>query len=449
MRTRLSIFGERLKSSLFFIPMASVFLAVALGALTLAIDRRVSSESRNLPLSMVTTVDGARALLGTIAGATISFAGIAFSVSLLIIQQASNQYSPRVVHTLFRDPFNKRVMGLVVGTFTYCVIVLRSVRAPLETSGISEEVVPNLSVVLAVILGVATILAVVAFIDHSAHTMDVSEILENVRREATEHITQFWHDAVVNVDRELPTVPDGDRATVRFTKTGWVQQLDIDDLVIATPKGATLEIQAQPGRYAIHGTVLATLTPPPDDHDKVTTALNRAVIIGDTRTMQQDASYALRQLSDVALKALSPSINDPTTAQDAIFHSAAVLAEMLRRDPPAPRLMERDGRRIVLAQQSVHADLIRLAFEETRRAGVVHPSVSVYLLEAIELLTEPLEGTPLAERTAPLLEQARLVVVGSRAAELLPEDLAQVERAYIKRFGRLPLEEAGARDERS
>ena len=443
MRLRLSIFGERLKSSLFFIPMASVFIAVGLGALSLAIDRHVSGEAYDLPISLETTVDGARALLGTIAGATISFAGIAFSVSLLIIQQASNQYSPRVVHTLFRDPFNKRVMGLVVGTFTFCVIILRSVRAPLENGGV--EVVPNLSVALAVFLGVATILAVVAFIDHSAHTMDVSEILENVRREAIEHIHEHWREVDEDADRETPRMPEGGHTIVRFTKTGWVQQIDFEDLVTATPKGATLQLQAQPGRYAIKGTVLATITPVPEKIDALTAALNRAIVTGDTRTMQQDASYALRQLSDVALKALSPSINDPTTAQDAIFHSAAVLSEMMHRDPPHPRLIVKNERKIILAQQSVHADLVRLAFEETRRAGVEHPAVAVYLLEAIELLTEPLAGSPLAGRTAPLLEQARLVVLGSRAAGLLPEDLALVERAYLKRFGRLPVEEARER----
>ena len=103
-----------------------------------------STNTAELPLGLTSTVDSARAVLSTIAGATITFAGIAFSVSLLIIQLASSQYSPRVVHTLFRDPFNRRVMGLVVGTFTYCVIVLRSVRSPLEQGG--QPIIPNLSV---------------------------------------------------------------------------------------------------------------------------------------------------------------------------------------------------------------------------------------------------------------------------------------------------------------
>ena len=132
MNLRISSLFERLRSSLFFVPMFAVVLAAALGVAGLAVDRRVDATLADLPAGFTSTVESARTVLGVIAGATISFAGIAFSVSLLIIQLASSQYSPRVVHTLFRDPFNKRVMGLVVGTFTYCVVVLRSVRSALD-----------------------------------------------------------------------------------------------------------------------------------------------------------------------------------------------------------------------------------------------------------------------------------------------------------------------------
>lgn len=442
MRLRLEAWSERLRASLFVIPMFAVIAAVALGAVSLTLDQRLGQRTSAIPLSLATTVDGARSLLSTIAGATISFAGIAFSVSLLIIQQASSQYSPRVVHTLFRDPFNKRVMGLVVGTFTFCVVVLRSVRGSLETDG--TPVIPNLSVAVAVVLGIATILAIVAFINHSAHSMDVSEILENVRREASEHVREEWRDPEPPTAATADAKPPSEQwATVRFSQTGWVQQLDVDALLDAVPDGSTVELEAHPGRYAISGTVLARVHPAPEDPDVLSGACNAAISTGDTRTMQQDASYGLRQLADVALKALSPGINDPTTAQDAIFHTAAVLTEMLHRDPPVPATIERGDRRILIAQQPTHADLVRLAFEETRRAAAPHPTVSIYLLEALDLLVEPLQGTELASRAEALVDQARLVVAGSRQEPgLLPADLAQVEDAFEKRFGPLPPAEA-------
>ncbi len=269
-------------------------------------------------------------MLSTIAGATISFAGIAFSVSLLIIQLASSQYSPRVVHTLFREPFNKRIMALVVGTFTYCVIVLRSVRSAIEDSG--RPVIPNVSVAVAVFLGIATILAIVAFINHSAHSMDVSEILSRVRRDASKHLRHEWRET--DPEHDVPSFDphlEEPTSVVRFDRTGWVQQIDARRLLEALPAGSVMRLDTFPGRYAVQGTPVCTISPPPDDRHPIDEAVCDALAIGETRTLQQDVSYGLRQLTDVALKALSPGINDPTTAQDAIFH-AGVAA---RRSPPA------------------------------------------------------------------------------------------------------------------
>src|SRR5665811_2460524 len=125
---RLKRTQDRLRSSLFFVPMLFVIGGGAGGELMLLADRSIN----NVPDRLTATVDSARSVLSVIAGATLTFAGVAFSVSLLLISLASSQYSPRVVHGLFRDPFNKRIMGIVIGTFMYCLIVLRSVRGPFE-----------------------------------------------------------------------------------------------------------------------------------------------------------------------------------------------------------------------------------------------------------------------------------------------------------------------------
>ena len=439
MRIRLSLssLAERLRASLFFIPMIAVVGAVLLGLGGIALDEYVNERATGgLPFGLTSTVESARALLSTIAGATIAFAGIAFSVSLLIIQLASSQYSPRVVHTMFRDPFNKRVMALVVGTFTYCVMVLRSVRSPLEEGG--DPVIPNLSVMVAVVLGIATILAVVASINHSAHTMDVSEILENIRREATVSIHREWSPAEPGTRPSEPLEPlDEPSCVVRFDRAGWVQQVDAEALLRCVPEGGVVRLETHPGRYAIEGTPFCTLSPPPADLDQLS-GVHSAVTIGDTRTMQQDVSYGLRQLADVALKALSPGINDPTTAQDSIFHAAAVLAEILRRDPPPRQRSGPGGRRLVLAQQPTRDELVRLTFDETRRAAAGQPAVCIYLLEALDLLSEALHASGLADRTRALVEQADLVVAGCDAADVLPADRHLVHAAYQKRFPTRP-----------
>ena len=260
MRLRLSSIVERLRASLFVLPTAAVVIAIAAAALTVSIDSNFDPVTTDLPLGFTSTVESARALLSTIAGATIAFAGIAFSVSLLVIQLASSQYSPRVVHTLFRDPFNKRVMAAVVGTFTYCLMVLRAVRSPLEEG--DDPVIPNLSVAVAVVLGILAILAVVAFINHNAHAMDISEILQRVKRESIAQIRKEWepvggqHPSVVDPPAAESDAPS---TVVRFDGSGWVQQIDTEALARCAPDGATITVRTRAGLYAVEGTTLCTI----------------------------------------------------------------------------------------------------------------------------------------------------------------------------------------------
>jgi uncharacterized membrane protein len=429
---------ERIRMSLFFVPMVGVLTGLVGASVTIWIDSRLDLQGGDLPLGVTSTVASARAVLTTVAGATISFAAIAFSISLLIIQQASSQFSPRVVHTLFRDPFNKRVMGLVMGTFTYCLVVLRSVRSLGESGG--DVVIPNLSVAIALVLGIATIISIAAFLNHSAHSMDVSQILDRVETEAVGHVRREWD--VAESDQPSPepiTEPDHPAHIVRFDRAGWVQQIDTDALLECLPDETTSWVHTYPGRYAIRGAPLCTLSVVPEHIEATEQAILEAVSTGNTRTMQQDISFGLRQMADVGLKALSTGINDPTTAQDSIFHSAAVLAELLRRDPPPREHTDDRDRRVVLVEQPSGDDLVRLAFGELRRAAAMQPTVCVYLLEALHLLREGLDASGLSSRTAVLVEEARLVVAGCEAADLLPADLDEVRGAYDKRFASDPL----------
>jgi uncharacterized membrane protein len=432
---RLGALVERLRSSLFFVPMLFVLLGAGLGTAMIEVDRVVGDGAADLPFVLTTTVDGARDVLSVVASATITVAGIAFSISLLVIQQASAQFSPRVVHSLFRDPFNRRVMGLAVGTFTYCLMVLRTVRGPLEEGG--EPVIPNASVGVAVALGVAAILAIVAFIDHNAHTLEVSEILSRVTGDT---IHQLQASVVDEDDGPGGDAPDGEPPpgpghTVALVASGWLQQVDAAGLLDLVPDGGTVRLETEPGRYAVRGTPLCTLWPHPEDADEAAERAARCTRIGAVRTMQQDASYGVRQLADVALIALSPGVNDPTTAQDAIFHLTAVLREGLVRDLPPTVERDERGRRLLRSEAHTHETLVELAFDEVRRAAAALPTVCTYLLEALHLLEVALVEAGCPERAGPLRAQAELVLAGAERAELLPADLAAVRHAFTKRFG--------------
>ncbi len=424
---------ERLRSSLFYTPMLLTLVGLGLGQLLLWVDGQVT----DIPTGLTATVESARAVLGVIAGATIAFASIAFSVSLLLISLSSSQYSPRVVHGLFRDPFNKRVMGVVIGTFTYCLVVLRAVRSPLEDGG--SAVVPSLSIAVAVLLGVTALLTIVGFISHAAHSMDISQILHGVTEAAIEQVSAQWGDegtSDVSATDAIQGRAPHDAFVVTFDRRGWVQQIDRNALVEALEPNATMWLDAVAGRYAIASTALCRIVPTPSDPERVERRVRGAIALGQTRTAQDDVAYGIRQLADVALKALSPGINDPTTAQDAMFHLGAVLRELLARQVPARHISGEEGRELLMPQALTHTEAVGLAFDEIRLASAGMPTVQIYLLEILHLVESSLDSIATSPETvAALRNQADLILEISEMADLPAFDHERVRSAHRARFG--------------
>ena len=434
MLSRLTAWGDRLRSSLFFIPMLCVLGGILLGEAMLLVDARVTGIDPRL----TATVDSARTVLTTVAGATLAFAGIAFSVSLLLISLASSQYSPRVVHGMFRDPFNKRVMGLVIGTFTYCLVVLRAVRGPLEEAG--DAVVPSVSILVAVALGIASILSIVAFINHGAHSMDVSKILHRVTEEA---LTQAEH-SLAGARGRAPfrtlswtsrAEPAGRRRrrALRHVRLGAERGLRPAARPLLPP-GSTMRLETFAGQYAIQDTPICHIFPPPEDAADLGDAVRAAVTVGETRTLQQDMAYGVRQLSDVALKALSPGINDPTTAHDAISHLGTVLADLLGRQPPAQRHSGQEGQVLLVPHATTHDQLVGLAFDEIRIAAAQQPTVLIYLLDVLHQVEQSLTDHQRPGAVAALRRQADLIRAMNEEAGVPDPDRERVRVAYASRF---------------
>jgi uncharacterized membrane protein len=429
-------------SSLFVVPMLWVLGAIGASQVTLRIDDAIDRDFTDLPLGMASTVESARSVLSTVAGATITVAGIAFSIALLVLQQSSSQYSPRVVQGLFRDPFNKRVVGLEVGTFTFCLVVLRSVRTSLEGGG--DPVVPNVSVAVAVLLGIASILGIVAFINHNAHTMEVSQILATVTDQTVEALDATWPEpgqeartgsAEVASPSGLLDAAPPTAHVVRSATSGWVRYVDHGAVAAALRAGTRARLELTPGEFAVRGRPLCTVWPRPTEPDDFDRVVERAVRRGSTRTMAQDPSYGIRQLADVALRALSPGINDPTTAEDAIRHLTAVLAEAYDRVPPPRVCVGEDGGSLEMPSMPGYVELTELAFAEIRRIVSDHPRIAGVLVESQGELHALAGERELDEVARHLRAQARLTLDACHRASWLPEDLVALDVAHARAFG--------------
>lgn len=426
---RLREASDALRASFFFLPAVAVVIGFVAARVLVGVE--VGDWVGR------STVDSARAVLSTTAAATITFASITFSVSLLIMQQGSSQFSPRVIHGLVRDPFNRRAIAIVVGTFVYCLVSLQRVRGPVAEGG--EEVVPELSVAVGALLGVIAVLAVVAAINHTSHKMDVSVILGDILDQATE-VTRSPHtdETLQAATRPDLVIPEGDRVTVvRFGADGWIRRIDRRSLLGLVDSGSIVRLEIDAGRFAIRSTPLCTIWPAVAEArvEEVARDARDCVRLGPTRTMSEDPGYGVRQLVDVALKALSPGVNDPTTAQDAIFHLGAVLVERLAASPAPTAFHDGEQRWLLAPHALTDEDLADLAFAELRRAGAGQPAVAVYLLHAIALVVDAARANEVGDRAAPFAAQARLLLDNVDAADLVDHDRSRVHRSYHELFG--------------
>lgn len=371
---RLRTWVEIFRSSMFFYPVTFVAAAVGLAALTLSLDSRIDGD--DVPLSLASTVASARAVLGTIAGATITVAGITFSVTVVAVQLAASQLSPRVMRQFLRDRFQQSVVGLTVGTFTYALLVLRSTRAPGGEDG--EPIVPNLSVTVAVVLAVVTVIAILAFIDRSARSMQAGQVIRRVTRETLDLVEELAsRSAVGEPVPDGATPPERPGLRVDTDRSGWVQQIDDGTLLAGLPPGTAARLETRVGMYVVTGEPLATLWPPDDEDVELgERAVQGAFRIGRERTMAQDLEFGSRQLVDIALRALSPGINDPSTAYEAIVHLGEFLGALMNRPLPASVVTDDDGRTLFRPHDLTGPDFVARAFDQIRTSSGESPDVA-------------------------------------------------------------------------
>ncbi|HEX6261691.1 MAG TPA: DUF2254 domain-containing protein [Actinomycetota bacterium] len=425
MLVRIRAAWEEFRSNLFAVPLIYLLLAVVVAQTMLEIDQRITQDELDVPLIFRSTVDSARALLSAVATATITVAGIAFSISLLLFQLASNQFSPRVLHGFFRDTFTKQVLGLVVGTFTYCLLVLRAVRGAVETNG--TPIIPNLSVALGLVAGIASILAIVAFINHTAHSMHATEIIARITRETREQIDRLLESPEESDGRDpnpedAPEAPE-DAFVVTARSDGWVQQVDDGGLLDAAEDGGTVRLETFVGDFVPEGAALCSIWPPPADEERAVREAREAVRLGKSRTLQQDLGFGLRQLVDIALRALSTGINDPTTASEVVSHLGGLVHDVLVRDLPPSRHADDRGRRVFRPREISHRGFVELAFAQIRVAAAGQPGVVRHLLDVLGPLAMMVERRGYPDRAEMVRQQARLALRGAEAAGILDVDM--------------------------
>lgn len=393
---RLQAVRERLRLSLWFLPAIFALAAVCSAFLLVAVDKRLE-DTGSLFFTFGRTAEGARAVLSTIAQSMLTFTGLVFTITMLVLQLASSQLSPRVMRTFLRDRTNQVVLGLFVATFVFTLLVLREVRTPIDGDG---GFVPAISIWVAFALLLASVGAFIYYIDHMAHAIRASTVIASI-----------WRETVATIDRLYPQqgeepsgappwhVPGRPEVILKAPQAGVLVGVDEERVLAASSTGdRALALVPAVGDFVPEGSPLAYLWGSWDE--EAVSGVLGAISQGDERTLYQDAAFGLRQLVDIATRALSPGTNDPTTAVQSLDRIHDLLRRLAVRDfPSAERSV--DGRVRILLKAPAWEDFVHLGLEEIRLAG----GSQIQVTRRLRAILDDLLSVAPGDRQAALAEE--------------------------------------------
>lgn len=416
---RLQRFTSYLRNSLWFIPALAVLGSALLAFGMLLADALTPDIARSLPLVFGGGPDGARSVLSSIAASAITVAGVTFSITIVALQLASSQFSPRVLRNFMRDRVSQAVLGSFIGAFLYSVLVLRSIRV--EADG-NPAFVPALAVTVGIGMAILAVVMLIYFIHHISTRIQVTTIVSTIAEETVERIEREWQAPDADEPPRV-TLPDEPPQLVAADASGYLQLVDRDGLVkVATELDLVVRLDHRPGEWVQEAAPAFSVWPADVASPELARRLMRNLTLGAERSLEQDAAFGIRQLVDVAVKALSPGINDPTSAADCIHRLTQILVAMGRRRPPREQYLDDDGRlRLVISLRDYEL-LVSLAFDEIRQYGATTPAIALAVATAVETTLAALP----VERHAPLRRQLDRLLESTHRIEP-PSDRQRVE----------------------
>lgn len=443
MKTRLINFWQRIRTSFWFLPAVLTFAAFVLSLVILNVDEEIRREGIVLPSGLYKGgPEGARAVLSTVAASMISVTGITFSITIVALTLASSQFGPRLLRNFMRDIGNQIVLGVFLATFIYCLMVLRRV------SGVEDEIfVPHLSVTVGVGMAVGSLGVLIYFIHHVAQSIQAENVIAAVGRDLDEAIEQFYPETIGTAFREnasqdrLPANFGESAAPLPALQTGYVQAIEGDGLLrIAKEHDLIVRLNYKPGDYLISGSPLVHVWPRERAGEALTEKINDVFIVDTHRTGEQDAEFAAHQLVEVALRALSPGINDTFTAINCIDRLGASLAKLAGRVVPSGFRYDDDNRLRVVTDVDSFKGILNAAFDQIRQNSCNNAAVTIRLLEIIREIARHVRRQ--AHRAA-LLRQAEMIERASRGLRE-EEDRKDVQGRFLEAIK--SLKQAGTGD---
>jgi uncharacterized membrane protein len=433
---------EELRTTFWVIPSMLVVVAVLLFAVTFAIDVAAYHHHLTLPVWIrAGNADAERQVLIAIAAAVITVIGVVFSITILALTLASQQFGPRMMRNFVRDVGNQVTLGVFVGTFVYSVLALGSI------SSLSPTFVPHLSASVAEALLLVDLGVLIYFIHHIAKSIQLPEVIAGIAKDLMDSVdAEFPLRADEPLDPALThhegkSVPEilqliDDRGVqVPSQVSGYIQYVGYAQLIsIATRTDAVIRLEHRPGHFLAEGRPLAMVFPA-GAAPEVARALSRAHVTGPHRTLVQDPVFAIDQLAEIGIRALSAAVNDTFTALTCIDWLAAGLSRISERVLDEGVYRDHTGRVRLIEFDPSYARMVNRAFDKIRQSARGSPAVLIRLIDSLGSIM--LDTTSESQRTI-LRRQADMVLRLAEESVAEPNDLEEIRF----RYRRIPGEDA-------
>ena len=399
---------SKLRSRFWFMPSLIVVVSIAFAVALIEADSTgIDRWLAQWPRLFGAGAEGARGMMSTIAGSMITVLGVTFSMILVVLALASSQYTSRILRNFMRSRVTQVVLGIFAGIFTYSLIVLRTIR-----SGDEGAFVPNLAVFFGFVLALGGVGVLMFFIHHVASSIQASSIIASVTQETIAAIDRLFPEQLGQgpdkEDDEQPLRPLSERnwRAVPAKESGYIQSVNDAALIRLARENKTLvRMEHGIGEFVVQNTTLASLASEDPPDQETMAALQATFSISCHRTVEQDATFGIRQIVDVALKALSPGINDITTAMTCVDYLTAILARIATRQIPSSRRYE-EGELRVIAKGPSFESLVAESFDQIRGSAKSNVAILSRMLDALHTLAT-LTASPHRQRA--LREQVQWI----------------------------------------
>lgn len=447
---RLRHHWEWLRSGYLFIPSGMVLLSLVLAFLAIELDATLYSEdvfllkwyARGGP-------EEARTILGMIAGSMLTIVGIVYSIAMVNLTLASDQFGPRLIRTFLADMSTQVVLGAFLATFVYTVIVLLTIESGTAPDPESKAFVPVASLWIAVGLALVCLGLLIYFIHHVAQAIQAPNVIDSVARELERSIRRHFPDDRGMVEplgpshgresdeSDLPSGFEDDCRPVPAPVSGYLQFIDHEALmVLCNEVDLVIRLDHRPGDFLVAGGPLGMICPSERVNVEVARRLQAVFLIGVQRTPPEDVEFSISQLVEVAVRSIGN--NDPFTAINCVDRLGAAMCLLVGRKMPPRRRYDSEGTLRVIARSTRFAGIINTAFDQIRQYGVGDAALTIRLLEVIALIASRVDN--LTDGSS-LLRQAVMIERGSRRAIEEEYDRRDISERFQDILNQLGLKE--------